>query len=125
MKESLPNLYTKKNIADLFGRPEHFVKTLFTMGLPHSYLSGHAVVSKKAFWEWIGYEEPDLKNGSPFITLRTLAKETDMSKSAAYRMKDRLPDSVLLRFGNQFFVIKDRFYDWLLEESKQNPGGRL
>lgn len=116
--------YTKKELAKLFDRPESFVDRLFKMGLPHCIACGGKEVVKKDFWNWMNHEEPT-SDKSIIVNVRKLAKEHGWSKSAAYRMKDRMPKDVVFNVGRQCFIFTDKFYAWMSEQSKINPGGRL
>ena len=118
------NTYTKKELAEIFHRPESFANHLFKMGLPDIVVCGHAEVTKRVFWEWMKHEAPD-PNEEIIVNVRELAKAHGWSKSAAYRLKDRMPKNVVFNVGRQSFIFKDRFYDWMEEQSKKNPGGRL
>lgn len=112
MKKTSSDFYTTKEIADMFKRPEFFTNKLFEMGLPSVTICRKKKVFKNVFWNWIGIKEPDDPKMT-FITVREMAAEIGISYASAYRMVSRLPYGVVLKCGAQYFVFKERLYDWL------------
>ena len=114
--------YSKSDIANLFKRPVSFVNKLLDLDMPCIIVCRNLLIPKEAFWKWIGTE---VQSGERIITIRQMAKELGVSNASAYRIKNRLPKSIVINVGRQCFVLKNALSQYMQHESITNKGGKL